>query len=851
MISLNQQDALDILRKCLLSENVMLFTGAGFSIGAKNGNGMELPSGKKLKSMLIKDMLDLSEDDDDYKELDEEKLPEVIEYCKSKRSPNEVQDYLTELFSNCQGEDYHKTVASFPWTKIYTTNIDDLFENSAPAGSLKVQNMKRLQSGRFSKNKTEYFKLHGCVKNPSEGYIFSAEDYESELISSDNSLTTSYSLDIQTNCFVFIGFDNNETDLNVYLKQYSWRNGARPSTRLFFVNPNPTLVFRNKAEKLNATIIEQTTEQFAKFLDSVTSHKGPLTNKKDKLIPGFCLINSKVEKLIRGNTYKSRLLAGEFPQWADYCFDWDIKHPIIGDILKNIRMVTNRDRSAHIVVSLFGSIMNGKSVYLRRIGYELIRDDFSVYENSDRDFSFDTFLDKASRSPEKKFALLVDNATFFYPMIAKLVEDFPVEKQLVVVTAGRSYFHRKKKYALRNIDYFYDFKIEPFDNKIRVDFAKEIIKTLKEKGMLGFLRNKDEEAMIKDILKVGDVCGLLYNLTDSPAYKTNYISGFEKELKTNHLLSKHKDVILMLAIFQTLDIPSFPLEILAIWKKQYFSGTLEAIQNYIRYIDADSIALRNNFLVNIIHKSLDNETKRKTISTVLKLIAPMRPPYGRDMWSMMQEKLMSYRTLSRNFNFSINDVEKLYDEIMPYYDNDYNYWIQVGIVDQDREDYIAAHNHLQQAERLNDHSYLVRHAIARNYLIRATKTTDKSEAAQLFSQGRTIMLRLIEDREADQTRAYSIHSYVIHAIKYWTKFKIVPEQKIVDSMVDLLKSLHRNNQDDLKTADAEQKLFKFIRRNNIGATGFTLNWDDLAILRNTYAEEGIDPDSFIEDDIPE
>lgn len=42
-------DLINKLDRCLLSGNPILFTGAGFSLGAVNGAGEKLPSGIQLK----------------------------------------------------------------------------------------------------------------------------------------------------------------------------------------------------------------------------------------------------------------------------------------------------------------------------------------------------------------------------------------------------------------------------------------------------------------------------------------------------------------------------------------------------------------------------------------------------------------------------------------------------------------------------------------------------------------------------------------------------------------------------------------------------------------------------------
>ena len=131
-------------------------------------------------------------------------------------------------------------------------------------------------------------------------------------------------------------------------------------------------------------------------------------------------------------------------------------------------------------------MLNGKSVFLKRIGYELIQEDFVVYEIAKRDFSLETFLDKSSRSSLKKIALLVDNAPFFYPSLERLITRFPKDKKLIVVTVGRTYFHKKQRYAFQHLPYFYEFLIDPFSKEYRTDYAKEIVSKLYEKGLLQY-----------------------------------------------------------------------------------------------------------------------------------------------------------------------------------------------------------------------------------------------------------------------------------------------------------------------------------------------------------------------------
>lgn len=844
---MTQEDAIQKLQECLRKGNVMLFTGAGFSLGARNGNGIALPTGNQLKERALKQLLDLKESSEDYQQLFKEKLPDIINYCADNVGKVRVQDFLTEQFKDCAVEEYHKTIANFSWSRVYTTNIDDVWENASQPGRYIVQNMHRLQSNSKGKEKPHYYKLHGCVRNPDGNYIFSNEEYSQEGALHDSSPINSYMLDIQTNDFIFIGFDNNEQDINTYTQLYQWRTKAAPGAKLFFVNPSPSLIFKSKVDKVHGIIIKQTTEQFAELLASFAKSNSLSKTTNFSEIRGFNLVNSLMVNFILNEDYKSQLLHGDFPTWKDIYFNWDFRHKIVERIVNQISYVTSSNPNSCVVISLFGKILNGKSVFLKRIGFELIRDDYMVYEIARRDFDLDYFLDQCSRQSFKKFVLLVDNAPFFYTSIARLIANFPSDKHLVVITAGRAYYHRKQEYALKLHPYYFDYYVDPFAESDRVEFAKEIDKQLTNKGFLGYLQNKPEEERIKTIIKYGDTCGLLYSLTDSFILRSKFVKNFQDDIRNNIDLKRNKDVLLALAIFQELDLPSFPLEILVLWKRSHYTHVMNLISDYVRFIDNDSIALRNNFIKSTVFKYSNEFEKIGTLSTILKLISPQKPAYGRNMWSMMQEKLMGYRTLTKLFRLSEKGVSKLYTIILPSYNSDYNYWIQVGIADQEGHDYKSAHNHLTQAENLNSHSYLVRHAIARNYLLRSISKDESNMAEINYNKGKDLMLRLIDEKEGDQTKAYSIHSYVNYSVKYWRKYDIKPKKREITQMMQLLKTLNANGQNDIKTAFAEEALFKYLHEKRLMGS-ITFNWDELSVLKKALIKEGVNPDDLISDE---
>ena len=171
------QDALEILKRKMQGEiKPILFTGAGFSFQAKNVYGREMPLGNTLKEWLLTELLCLDKDSDIYKDLISNSLDDIYGYAKNSNEAQAV-GFLLDIFSNVKPEPHHQIVANFPWQRVYTVNIDDLFEKAFSNGTLNVINSATSIPTKY-RSKLEYIKLHGCVNNKDAGFIFSKEEYQ-------------------------------------------------------------------------------------------------------------------------------------------------------------------------------------------------------------------------------------------------------------------------------------------------------------------------------------------------------------------------------------------------------------------------------------------------------------------------------------------------------------------------------------------------------------------------------------------------------------------------------------------------------------------------------------------------
>lgn len=108
--------------------NAILFTGAGFSWGAKNAlpSDNEIPSAVNFSRRLASSLSIAG----DYQ------LPAISQYFIKKMGEHELVRVMLETFSISEVKQYHIDVAKQPWRRVYTTNYDNCFEISAKKSAL-------------------------------------------------------------------------------------------------------------------------------------------------------------------------------------------------------------------------------------------------------------------------------------------------------------------------------------------------------------------------------------------------------------------------------------------------------------------------------------------------------------------------------------------------------------------------------------------------------------------------------------------------------------------------------------------------------------------------------------------
>lgn len=260
----------------------------------------------------------------------------------------------------------------------------------------------------------------------------------------------------------------------------------------------------------------------------------------------------------------------------------------------------------------------------------------------------------------------------------------------------------------------------------------------------------------------------------------------------------------------------------------------------MRNTNCQRLELKNNFIGDIILRNSSDSEIINNLKDILINISSLVENASNSYWNEIQSVLMRDKMVRDVLKVDPALFKKMLYGIKSYYSDNYNYWLQLGIAEQLSYDYEKALIHFNQAQTYGPNSYMVKNALGRNYILQAIEEPDDEMATSLFNQGKDILRNLIRNREEYQARAYSIHTYVVGLMKFYTvkKHLKVPSSAIkeADSFVNTI-----------CTKYADDPMFESLKRKFIQ---FTLQYSShvtysLQMLQSQYQPGETDKIDFI------
>ena len=787
-----------LLCKMLTESNPTLFLGAGFSIGSKSES--DLIDGKDLKNLIVDTFLVPKVNEDELKEIKEYNLRRVCETVHQVKEGELLKDLLVKIFSKTfpSGNKFHLKLTNYQWRSIYTVNIDDLVENIYLTNKkeLFIQNSKKLKE-QPNKNTTVLYKLHGCVNKPEEGFIFSESEYNELITKKLDAKLNRLTHEIQNNDVIFIGASLDEPDINYYIQVYKNAGCKFRKNRLVFIDPHPSLYLKNTIKDLDATLIEATTEEFLNFIDSLKYNPDEL--KKALISLNYSGIHrlSDIEKTYI-NPYESKLYFGEYCIWQDISDGWIFEIETFKNAVKSLDDLISMEKSIGCF-SIYGPILSGKSCLLKNMGYYLRKNNFDVLEYKGIEFSEEALKNYIEKSQNNKFALIVDNGAHNYEKIEKIFNWNIPNKKLIILTASREYYHKRKKYYLLGNN-FSEYKLSPDINR---SDSKEIVDKLTEKSHLSFLLSFKYDDQISYVSRQKNIINLIISLTYKKVPKR-----IKEEYQNSliYLSEEEKNFLLELAVFEKLDIEYYPRELFV--EKYGKCINLDSQINISEMGIVDSarmnekgISLRNLILIDHII-SIKKEDITITIINILKVISRYVEEKRSDVWYYIFQCLLKENILTERLQLKWSEINEIFLSVKEEYKDKSYYWLQMGIHYQKNKDFLSAETYLQQSYSIRPRSYQIQHAIARNYLKLANNSNNLADARSTFEQGEKLMKDLIDSKEyyKEKAKPFSVTSYITEKIKFINKFEIKPTHQELMYMIKSLESIKDIHDDYIENA---------------------------------------------------
>ncbi len=633
-----QNELNDILEK-LRQYKVALFIGAGVSKIAG------LPLGGELADLIKSKFPKIEQNKTDFLDICED-VVDTPPY-----NITELYDFVRENLNNYNVSETHKKITAIDWTAIFTTNYDDVIENSYSTSGIKVKSIQPIYKKEISidihnNTKVYLYKVMGCVRQDlkDEGHmVLTRKDYlrAQNLRKEYLRLLLDY---VKNGTMVFAGYSFNDLLVKDIIDQFMdiYGKDLLPWSYAIFPKPIPqdekTQHFYNSRKIIP---IHYPFEDFINYLfdniklkpslviSSAVHHikiKGvsiPLDNNiYNNACKEFDIITE--DKVNEMNNDQDGFFKGTNEKWSAFKNNWDVERTIHNDEEIGLENFVNEElkkfaSEENNIVLIKGMAGTGKTMSLNRLAYNVYkRGDNPVISISsiatDIDYKViatfieyvnDEYLkikDTQKHLPPLKFLITIDDAASYIRQLANLKDYLTSRGRSVLIVA-----------AERNGEW--QSKMQHYPIKLK----KEFIFNIEE-----YIRETEIDALSSHFIKLG------------------YLSIATKDMIYNIILEN--DYSFFASIYSLVYPAQIPLN--QIIKNQYINlsepskKAFEIVCCFSKY----NIPMNMELLVRTLHISYDYFIKDILESDALKVIFQENDEQGNVLYRA-HHKIIAEKTL--------------------------------------------------------------------------------------------------------------------------------------------------------------------------------------------------------------
>jgi len=739
----------EIAKKIIIEEiaplvsngDLALFIGAGASIGTPAINGKTIPStGELIERILIACGYKV----DDIGSTD---LPTA--FGVGQDDIDNFENFLCSNFITDKPLEWQTNILRMWWRIIFTTNIDNVLEvakekimaDSRTYPDYQVFNYLDREPITKLPTSPSIVKLHGCVNNFSDGFVFDSVSYADNTVKQSDWIRVC-ALHITHGHSLFVGSRFKESDIDFAIRQRQiWDDEKKSPLTNWIVIRDFSKIEEAVYLKKGIKPIKATAEEFFSFLFANVNYKSPQKFLKQKA-PFLADVNANKSSLswfsqnfeqVKSslNHWKTktgpytRFYFGDAPDWFYISHEVPAKFSFIRSIKKQILSFYENDEKVKLI-NIIGSIGSGKTTAAMCSLADIAQTEDNVYNFTGINGIHTDFLWSMLKDFKGVIILYIDNAAnHFYAIndILQRVLDNSVNCRLCVITEDRTqqyYRNNRHLYQIpsKHIEKINISTINEPDAKLLLDRSSELGVSYEK------LKHLSKHQAINKIVDFdkgynGDLLATLFDLSSGESYQKKLNDEYEEISE-----EKAKSIYETISLVTACKLP-LPLNYLAEVEDLSISSTLKYLKEdlngkvHIRETNSSEITIqaRHNTIAEF---HLKNCIKKEDIK--LKILSLMECMSTKFQITDIKLHPISYR-IYRNilsFHFLTEQIfnknslypmiNEIYSSCQKLFSSDGIFWLQYGRFLEKNDNIPDALHCFRRGLDLYD-SFQIKHAI--------------------------------------------------------------------------------------------------------------------------------------------